>query len=1094
MPTVNIPNVGVVAFPDEMSQEDIATAIEKDIIAPKGEPTEAPKKDPESSGLLGGLAAVGEAMRHNQLPKSNEPAVTVPRFGEPGTITRGVSEVVSGLVEGATTPENIVALGTALAVPATAPAIGLAMLAAGTKATAQLAGEAAVTKNPQTIAEAATMGTVTALGGLLHGYNEIKDFRTSKTTVEPNPVKVDLQPPAPELVPKTAEALKEAIEGQTAAAQSREPSAASVEKPATIASDETAEPYNIAQPPQVVTPEKSAVGHPVPEPPPTTDPGLKFQESIADVPVKSKLVADIGESVQENQKLGITTVPIIQGSGLSKVFHAVGQAVSEIRDIPKFTEFRDALNGWNGELQKTSLEVRARMKDIESRVPLESRREAITNWLQAGGDSTYLDFWSNNTKGLKRKMAYMDAKSLTPDELKIAQSIRTLYDDLLTKAQAYGIVEDGLRDYVTQVWKRPLLKSSQLSRFSSKLAASFKFAKHRAFENFFEGEQLGQKPVTKDISQLLGLYMSEMGKTIATRDLVKDLTTKTAADGRPLAYPIGNAKVVGDAASGEAMLIRPGSKAHDISDYSKDFRHPALTKWKWIGKDEETGRNVMLQGDLALHPDIAKHVENVLSRSAIKRWYDSPTTLLGAIPKAIARGLDSGNALTKEIMFGFFAPFHHVQEGWHAVAHRINPLWDIPKMDPSNPRLTWAMDHGLQVAGDRASMEIFREGLGTGKIIEKVPVVGRWSREWSDFLFHTYIPGLKFKTFEAILERNKEVYANELKSGTATVDDVSYLSALQTNRAYGHMNYVDMGRDPTIKHLMQALLLAPDFLEARVGFVGQAAQGLVGKAGREQLKAIAFLSGVSWVGARIANQLTDGDPHFEEPFAVIHNNRTYTLRSVPEDMWRLFKDSRKFVYGRISPIVGRGTIELLTGKNYRGEKVTKWDTILDLLTAWIPITLRNMPGVRGLSPSQANNTVTAFENFLSSVGLQVSRHSSMKQAYELADAYMKKEGIKEDRGSYPVSKYQQLRYALEDQDLSKASQEITKLQTEENMTSKKIGYGFKESLYGPFTKSMEMDKRFKRAASPSDYLLIKEAEKQRDSIWKRFLKVHPSSG
>jgi hypothetical protein len=86
------------------------------------------KKDAQSTSLIeriiptAGMSALGEAMKRNQLPKEGVPAVTVPRVGEEGTWQRGVSEGVSGLIESATTPENIAMLG-AMTVPVVGPVL-----------------------------------------------------------------------------------------------------------------------------------------------------------------------------------------------------------------------------------------------------------------------------------------------------------------------------------------------------------------------------------------------------------------------------------------------------------------------------------------------------------------------------------------------------------------------------------------------------------------------------------------------------------------------------------------------------------------------------------------------------------------------------------------------------------------------------------------------------------------------------------------------------------------------------------------------------------------------------------------------------------
>lgn len=92
------------------------------------------------------------------------PQVSIPRVGEPGTVTRGVSEVASGLVEQAALTPLSPVLALATAVPGVRIAAGTLLSAAGTKAAAEKLGEASVTGNPQTITEGVALGALSALG------------------------------------------------------------------------------------------------------------------------------------------------------------------------------------------------------------------------------------------------------------------------------------------------------------------------------------------------------------------------------------------------------------------------------------------------------------------------------------------------------------------------------------------------------------------------------------------------------------------------------------------------------------------------------------------------------------------------------------------------------------------------------------------------------------------------------------------------------------------------------------------------------------------------------------------------------------------
>lgn len=814
------------------------------------------------------------------------------------------------------------------------------------------------------------------------------------------------------------------------------------------------------------------------------DPVEKFVGSVEQVPE--------GKAPPTIQKpLGVTPFPGVT-EALGRLVNAGKAVVNEIRSAPAFTPFKEALNAWNGKNQLASLQIRRLQKTLESKVKDPLRREAISNWLQADGDTSKLAGWEASSKGT-RKAGYKAAQNLTSDEVKVAQSVRQLYDDLLARAQAYGILDQGLENYVTQIWKRTLIPGSGMTQFMSKLSRNFKFARQRTFENFFEGEQSGFKPVTKDISQLLGLYVSELEKTIATRDLIKDLTTKTASDGNPLAMPEGVAAVLTDEAGDASgpMFVKPGVLKSEVPYAQID--NPALAKWKWATKDPESGRDVFMLGELRVHPEIARHLRNALGQSQIAKWLrePSPSAMLN-VAKGAGRLAATASQLTKEVMLGTLSTFHHVQEGTHAVGHRINPFMP-DKMPIDAPEFKDALSHGLQVAGDRAALDNFREGLGAQALFGKLGPVGRFIQRHNDFLFNEYIPRLKWATYQAILDRNMARFEPEMRSGRVSNGDVKYLSAQQANAAYGHLNYADLGRNPTVQHFLRLAALAPDFLEARSRFAGQAIKGLTGKAGREQLEALAILAGTFYVGARILNKLTTGDWNTDEPFGVRVGNRTYRMRSVPEDIWRLFKDTRQFVYGRLNPIFGRGTAELLTGRNYRGEKITASETFKEALTSWVPIQMRGLPGFKSLTETQRNATINAWEQFLGSIGIQVSRYSPVSKVYQLANDWRKAQGEKEDRGTYPVSKYQPMRYALEDGDLKTAEIEYNKL-VEAGLTPPKIMLGFREALNHPFTGSTAKDRAFKNSLTPENKALYDEALQQRRRIWNQFQTMRSGVG
>ena len=434
------------------------------------------------------------------------------------------------------------------------------------------------------------------------------------------------------------------------------------------------------------------------------------------------------------------------------------------------------------------------------------------------------------------------------------------------------------------------------------------------------------------------------------------------------------------------------------------------------------------------------------------------------------------------------------------------------------------MNHGLMLSHDRLSQEQFQEGLGhNGK---NLITLGLRKLGWgfseaaadkvdgyNDWLFGKYIPGLKYQTYQHILERNMERYADELKSGEVSDWQIKNLSAQQANAAYGHLNYAEIGRDPTLQHIFSLVGLAPDFLEARARFTTQAAKGAIGgvariatggkygsKVGYEQFSAMLLLAATQIIGGRITNKLINDEWDFEHPFEIRVGNTYFGFRSVPEDLYKLATDWKAFVGGRISPLFGKFIQEGLFGINYRHEKTSIYDAISDIFSGMVPgpfmafarwFTERApapvQKAMKDLPGTARNNSISPFEQILSSTGLQVHRFSPINNVYPMAEKWLGKNYPERTSGKavYPVSKFQQLRYALEDNDTEKAMREIENLKAA-GFTDQKINHGFKDSMSHPWTGSKEHDREFYDSLDDAEKRVVDSGNERRKAVLERF--------
>lgn len=772
---------------------------------------------------------------------------------------------------------------------------------------------------------------------------------------------------------------------------------------------------------------------------------------------------------------------------------AIGGAIkSGLTKLPDFTSFKRTLGKWDGANQIADFELRKFVKQIYRTIKRD-RQVAITNYIQADGDVALLRQRAEATRDPKLRRGYEAAQTLTHDEKIAAQNISAYLDAMLQEGIDSGILEHGVENYITQIWKRdnPVTRKLLSDISIGKLQPNFRYARKRVFDSYFEGEQAGFKPANKEVGALISAYSHAFQRSLSARAFIRNLTAGKASDGQLLVDVSGSGKMVeakeyavmgegrrarrvyetreeaeANLREGEtieernasAILVRPQGfipKAEDGRPY-RIIDHPALRKYKWTSTAPD-GTSVMLEGQLAVHPEIYQHLRNVLSTSV---WRTNP----------IGRTLLKTNFAVKEMLLSF-AAFHQVQEGLHALGHRISPFRTV-EFDARNPLHVEAVQHGLQIA-DFRGMELFSEGLASGPILKNFPLLGPIFRRtlvpYTEYLFQSYIPGLKMSLFEHQFARNMKSYAAK-----ASRDQILELTAKQVNAAFGELNYKWMGRNPSFQDTLRAFLLAPDFLEARGKFVGQAFKGF----GKQQFLALALLAATQYVGTRILNQWTDDDPHWdlEHMFSVINKGKSYSLRTVPGDILHLFSNTHQFWTARISPIM-RTAVTAISGRDWRGVKRDWQEQIKDFLATAIPMPLRK------------RDDQTMWESLANSVGLHIKRFTAGQEIFELARKWKDAKGIKETAETIesPDSPYRKMKVALDmgdDDDARAALQELLKTRSRGVVNNVMVrGINF------PFTGNMKREHEFKKTLTAPEKAKYEQAISERRERYKRFRKI-----
>ena len=764
-------------------------------------------------------------------------------------------------------------------------------------------------------------------------------------------------------------------------------------------------------------------------------------------------------AMAEGQKMGISPPGAESLRALADDARQTFKGVADFtRNVPKLEGFKKILNEWVGGRQMGAIRMVPFIREMKRIAPDVETRDGIANWLDARGDMDELKSRYQDTTKAGLKRGYKAALNLTPDQIQLAGRIKQWFDEQFDRANSAGVMKDESfrENYVTQLIEKPFVGGGVKSEFYGKLNKNFQFSQQRTFPNFGELEKAGFTAKSKDIAEIAARYDSSLTKAIETRKMTDALEKTKHEQGDPLA-------------------IR-GQMPDDVESNYETIDHPSLR-------------------GLKLHEDIASHLRNVLGRSAIRDWYEQPGSPVLQLGKGAVKFVDEANRTFANTMLSGLSTFHLVHEAKRALGNRVN-VFNLDEIKPEDPMVEQAAKSGLIMVSENSPLAEFTEGTGGHKsLTDRVPGLSQINHLVSDITFNKIIPRIKFSTWQAIRARNLELLKPEIDAGKVTKGDVDYLTSQQVNARFGHLNTADLGKNLTIQHIMRFGLLAPDFLEANVRNYGQVLSGLTGsKAGREPLKAFALTAGVLWTTARVANMALndDRDPHFEEPFSLVAGNRVYTMRNEAADAWKFIKNTRGYVSGRLSPELNT-MIGMLQGKNWRGEKQSVPDALRDMAANVVPISMRWIPGISAgldkLSPTERTKTVSLFDEFLSSQGVQVGRKSDINDAYALANDWKKSVGIKEDTGVYPVSKYIGIRYALEDKDPSRVLEEIKKLNPKTTGDVASIVKGIKQSILHPFTGNKSTDEEFIQSLDAKDKHKVLTAEFMRQAMVGQFMKL-----
>ncbi len=700
-----------------------------------------------------------------------------------------------------------------------------------------------------------------------------------------------------------------------------------------------------------------------------TDKAFREQTSISNLtdkiatmpkPIGDTRVAKMMASAQ-NLVGGVKDSPSKVGNQLAKLRAGMAAIYHAYASEPGKGDFDTANRKWSGADNESAHEVEKFRKEAKAKVPDPIDRQAVSIFLESGGDAKKLAEWKaaiDADPKLAKYRRVFDRAANLPDNLKAVSTDTDLHHQAtLDEAVKAGVLKDGLENYIMHVWKDPEVQRKIAGEASfNSLITNPSFAKKRVIPTYFEGIKRGLVPESLDFADLTAVHERSFREALAARGYIKTLYEGKAKDGRPLAtVSPASARTIEEGKG--AVLIHPNMKAGEPNGDYKAIDHPSLRGWKWAATVD--GKPVMVQGDMMVHPEIYQHLKNNLTKSAIQQW---EVNLGGKVihPGAIAL---KANAELKHLILSLSA-FHQTTLGVHALEHRTKPF-GMPELDFSDPVQKDLVQHGLMVA-HYSGADAFNEGLSGGGLISKVPGIGPRYQQYADYLFKSYLPRIKMAMAQNALKRNTEVYGDKL-----TKDQILNLSADQANAAFGGVNLRVLGRSKTFQDVARLALMAPDFLEARARFVGQAAKPY----GREQATALIIGALGMYTASKLLNAALskDHDPRLLDPnpFSVHVGDSDYAFRTIQGDIVDAIEDPLRFMRNRFSPLA-KFTAESATGKDRFGQQQDLKDRVLQAAKGEVPIPFQ--PWVQKPEESAVQKTL---ESIFKMVG--INKKSTTKE-------------------------------------------------------------------------------------------------------------------
>jgi len=180
-------------------------------------------------------------------------------------------------------------------------------------------------------------------------------------------------------------------------------------------------------------------------------------------------------------------------------------------------------NAWEFAQDKAAKLAWDLQRSVEKLVPDEAGRARITQWL-------------DGNKNIQLQGA----------ELRAATMVRAWFEGMRKSAQAAGVLNTGLDNYVTHLWdwkagskQSPILEAfwARMEGRGAGMGTKSPYAKERSFSTLEEGKRAGLTPLTEDISAIIGIYSNSMSRAMANKALVEGIKQAKLPNGIKLVLP-----------------------------------------------------------------------------------------------------------------------------------------------------------------------------------------------------------------------------------------------------------------------------------------------------------------------------------------------------------------------------------------------------------------------------------------------------------------------------------------------------------------------------------------------------------------------------